>query len=76
MKQLVEYIVTSLVTEKNEVFVEEIAEENETTIVVKVAEADMGKIIGKNGKIAQAIRAIVKTASAGTGIKYIIKIGE
>ncbi|MBO7508609.1 MAG: KH domain-containing protein, partial [Clostridia bacterium] len=50
--------------------------ERETVITVKVAKEDMGKVIGRNGKIATSIRAIVKTASNGTGKKYFVKFNE
>ena len=79
MEQLVEFIVKSIVTNTDAV---EISKEvvnteegnSEVTIYVKVAETDIGKVIGKNGKIAQAIRTIIKTASNGENKKYFVKI--
>ena len=47
-----------------------------TVITVKVAKDDIGRVIGRNGKVAGSIRTIVKSASAKTGKRYIVKIGE
>ena len=63
MKELVEVIVKALVDDPESVVVTE-KEEGRTTIVeVKVADSDMGKVIGKQGRIAKAIRAVVKAAA-------------
>ena len=64
MKELVEVIAKALVDRPEEVRVTE--EEREDAIVLKlsVAEADMGRVIGKGGKIAKAIRAVLRAASA------------
>ena len=74
MKQLVEFIVKSIVTNKEAVEITEVETEEQVTINVKVSTEDIGKIIGKNGKIAQAIRSIIKTASNGENKKYFVKI--
>ena len=77
MKDIVEYIVRQLVSDQESVNVtEEVEEENVFVIKVSVASEDMGKIIGKGGKIASAIRAIIKSASSNTGKKYFVKIGD
>ena len=76
MKEIVEYIVKSLVIDKDAVKVTETEEETQTVIHVEVAADDMGRVIGKNGKVASAIRAIVKSASNRLNKRYIIKIGE
>ena len=64
MKELVEVIAKALVDRPEEVRVTE--EEREDAIVLKlsVAEADMGRVIGKGGKIAKSIRAVLRAASA------------
>ena len=76
MEEIVKYIVDKLVSNKEAVCVETEEKERETVITVKVAKEDMGKVIGRNGKIATSIRAIVKTASNGTGKKYFVKFSE
>lgn len=77
MEELVRYIVTNLVKKPDEV---EITTTNESEkvalITVKVAKDDIGKVIGRNGKIAVALRAIVKSASEDSGKRYKLKIGE
>ena len=76
MEEIVKYIIDKLVSNKEAVCVETEEKERETVITVKVAKEDMGKVIGRNGKIATSIRAIVKTASNGTGKKYFVKFSE
>ena len=76
MEEIVKYIVDKLVSNKEAVSVLSEETERETVITVKVAKEDMGKVIGRNGKIATSIRAIVKTASNGTGKKYFVKFNE
>ena len=63
MEELVKYIVSSLVEDKEAVNVNSKEEENAVVIEVSVAPQDTGKIIGKNGKVAQAIRSILHSAS-------------
>lgn len=77
MEQIVKYIVEQLVSNKEAVEVTS-EQESEDTIVIKaiVDPEDMGKVIGKNGRIAGAIRAIIKSASSNTGKRYFVKIGE
>ena len=76
MEELVKYIVERLVTNKESVSVVAEQKENEVLLTVFVAEEDMGKVIGKNGKIAQAIRSIVKTACSKEQNKYFVKFKE
>ncbi len=76
MVELVEYIVSSLVG-NNDFTVELVdAEDGYNDIVVTISASDIGKIIGKQGKIAKAIRTIVKSASAKDGKKYNVVINE
>ncbi len=76
MKELVEYIVKNLVIDENSVKVTE-EEENGTTIIhVFVAEDDMGRVIGKAGKVASSIRSIVNSISSRQHKRVVVKIGE
>ena len=77
MENLVKYIVENLVDNKEMVEVST-TEESEKVVVLNVSvnKEDIGKVIGKNGKIAHSIRTIVKSASAKTGKRFIVKIGE
>lgn len=76
MKELVEYIVKSLVIDENSVVVTETEAEGETVIHVQVADSDMGRVIGKNGKVASSIRSIVRSISAREHKKVFVKFGE
>lgn len=76
MEELVKFIVTSLVDNKDAVNVSSLTEANDIVITVNVAEEDLGRVIGKNGRIAQSIRAIVKSVSAKEKKRYIVKIGD
>lgn len=77
MENLVKYIVENLVDEKDKVEVSTVEESEKVSVVtVSVAKEDIGKVIGRNGKIAGSIRTIVKSASAKTGKRFIVKIGE
>lgn len=74
MLELVEYLAKSLVDDPAAVCVSEKADGDSVTIELSVAEGDMGKVIGKQGRIAKAIRTVVKAASARTGKKYTVEI--
>ena len=63
MKELVEVIAKALVDNPDEVVVTETQKDEEIVIELKVAAADMGKVIGKQGRIAKAIRSVVKAAA-------------
>lgn len=77
MKELVEVIAKALVDSPEEVLVVE-KEEDDGTIVLElhVAKEDMGKVIGKRGRIAKSIRAVVKTAAARKDRKVVVDIVE
>ena len=64
MLELVKYIAMSLVDKPEAVDVREIENEEDVTIELRVDPDDMGKVIGKQGRIAKAIRTVVKAASA------------
>ena len=74
MVELVEYIVKELVSDKDSVKVTEAEVDGVYQISVSVAPQDTGKIIGKQGKIAMAIRTVVKAAGMKQGKKYSVEI--
>lgn len=77
MEELVKYIVSELVSDPSVVDVKMNADgENTMVISVLVPKEEMGKVIGKNGKIADAIRRIVRASTYKSDKKYIVKIGE
>ena len=74
MKELVEVIAKSLVESPDEVVVTEKQCGKTTVIELKVAPSDMGKVIGKQGRIAKAIRAVVKAAASKEDKKIVVDI--
>ena len=74
MEALVEYIVKALVNDVDQVNVTRVERDDATVIEVRVAKDDMGKIIGRQGRIARAIRTVVKSASAASGQKVTVEI--
>ena len=74
MKELVEVIAKALVEKPDEVVVTEKAEGRKVQIELKVAPSDMGKVIGKSGRIAKAIRSVVKAASMKTDQRVNVEI--
>ena len=74
MKELVEVIAKALVDNPDEVIVTESQKGEDTLIELKVAAADMGKVIGKQGRIAKAIRSVVKAASSKSDKKVVVEI--
>lgn len=64
MKEILETIITTLVSDKEAVAIKQIDGEQSVIFEVKVAEADMGKVIGKQGVIAKSIRTIMKAAAS------------
>lgn len=74
MKDLVEVIAKSLVDNPDEVVVTEKDNGKALVVELKVAPADMGKVIGKQGRIAKAIRSVVKAAASREDKKVIVDI--
>ena len=74
MGELVKYIAINLVDKPDEVKVTEKEGDHATIIELSVAPDDMGKVIGKQGRIAKAIRTVVKAASIRENKKYIVEI--
>lgn len=74
MKELVEVIAKALVDHPEEVSVNEKNEGRTIVLELHVAEGDMGKVIGKQGRIAKAIRSVVKAAAAKENKKVVVDI--
>ncbi len=74
MKELLEFIVKSLVTCPDDVVIEEKTAGDIITLEIHVNENDMGKVIGKQGKIAKAIRSLMKAAAARKNVKVNVDI--
>jgi len=64
MKELLEFIAKSMVSEPDAVDVKETVNDNSVTLQLHVGENDMGKVIGKQGRIAKAIRTVMKAAAS------------
>ena len=74
MKGLIEIIARSLVDNPNEVHVNEVQGEQSIILELEVAPADMGKVIGKQGRVAKAIRTVVKAAAMREDKKVVVEI--
>ena len=74
MKELVEVIAKNLVDHPEEVVVTEKEEGKHVTVELHVAASDMGKVIGKQGRIAKAIRSVVKAASSKDNTRVDVEI--
>ena len=76
MKELIETMVKALVDRPEEVVVNEIAGEQAVIYEIKVADQDIGKVIGKQGRTANALRIIVKAASSKIGKNASVQINS
>lgn len=76
MKELVEVIAKSLVDHPDEVVVTETERDRTLIVELSVAKSDMGKVIGKKGRIAKAIRAVVKAAAIRADKRVVVEIAE
>ncbi len=76
MKDLVQVLAQSLVDHPEQVIVTETETETEIVYQLTVAEEDMGKVIGKGGRIAKAIRTLVKASAFNTDKKVMVEIGQ
>ncbi|TGK18925.1 KH domain-containing protein [Leptospira fluminis] len=74
MEELVRYIVTSLVDHPEEISVTEIEGDEQTVLELRVSPKDVGKVIGKNGRIAKSLRAILTAASVKAGKNISLEI--
>ncbi len=75
MRELIEYIAKSIVDKPDEVEVTEEDDEDQIVFHLKVAEEDMGRVIGKQGRIANAMRTLLKVAAIRRETKAILEIG-
>lgn len=77
MKELIEYIARAIVDNPDEVVVREEEEGDRIVFYLQVAESDMGKVIGKQGRIANAMRTLLKVAAVKAGVRRAsLEIGE
>ena len=74
MKELLEYIAKSLVDYPADVIVTESENGSTTVLELRVNESDMGKVIGKQGRIAKSIRAVIKAAASRENKKAVVEI--
>ncbi|MFA9399173.1 MAG: KH domain-containing protein [Clostridiaceae bacterium] len=74
MRELVEIIAKSLVDSPDKVQVTEVIKEQSLILELKVAQEDMGKVIGKQGRIAKAIRTVVKAAAIKENKRVVVEI--
>ena len=76
IKELIEYVASALVDENKGIKVKESTKESYTVMELSVSSDDLGKIIGKNGQTARAIRTLVNAAASKAGDKIIFEIKE
>lgn len=76
MKELVEYIAQALVDDPSKVEVKEVEEGSQVRIELKVAKDDMGRIIGKGGRVANSIRILLRVAAAREGKRVTLDVIE
>ena len=74
MKELLTYIVANLVSEPDAISITESAEGDEVTFSLHVAPDDMGKVIGRQGRIAKEIRTVIRSYAQRTGVKVSVDI--
>lgn len=74
MKELVEVLAKALVDHPDEVVITETEKDNTTIVELRVSPTDMGKVIGKQGRIAKAIRSLVKAAASRDDKKVVVEI--
>lgn len=74
MKELLEFIAKSMVSDPDAVQVDVVEKENLTVFKLHVGDDDMGKVIGKQGRIAKAIRTVMKSAGSRENKKVVVDI--
>ena len=75
-RALIEHLAKALVNAPDQVFVDEVPEDQATVIELEVAEDDMGRVIGKSGKIARAMRHLLSAAGTKAARRYELEILE
>ena len=73
-KELVEYMVKSLVDNPEQVDIKEVEGEKSTILELRVTKEDIGKVIGKHGRIARAIRTIINASATKSGKRVVLEI--
>lgn len=76
MKNLIEYIANQLVNDPSQVDVSEVEESRRVRVELKVAKNDMGRVIGKGGRIANSMRVLLRVAAAREGKRASLEIVE
>lgn len=76
MKDLVEFIVKSLADQPDQVEVREVADGRTVRVEIRVAEEDVGKVIGRQGRMINAIRTLAKAAAVQKGQKVFVEIAD
>ena len=74
MKELIEYIVKSIAEKPDSVVVTEVSDPGHTVLKLEVAPEDKGKIIGKQGRVAQAMRTVLRVAAIKKGVRVTLEI--
>ncbi len=75
MKELIDYMARAIVDNPDEVEITEEEEDDQIVYRLRVAESDMGKVIGKQGRIANAMRTLLKVAAVRRGTRAVLEIG-
>jgi predicted RNA-binding protein YlqC (UPF0109 family) len=76
MKKLIEFIAKSLVDDPTEVVVKERSRRKDVLLLLSVAEEDMGRVIGRNGRVASAMRTLLRVAASRKGVRSSLDIIE
>ncbi|MBR3132537.1 MAG: KH domain-containing protein [Clostridia bacterium] len=77
MKEILELLIKNLVNDQDSVVITEtVSDNNEIKYLVKVSEGDMGRVIGKRGKIAQSIRTLIKGIATKENKKVVVEFGD
>jgi len=74
MKELIQFIATSLVDDPTEVSVSEVSRGSQSTLKLQVAKEDMGRVIGRNGRVAGAMRQLLRVSAAQEGRRATLNI--
>jgi len=75
MKELIEYMAKALVGDPSQVYVEEIVGARQIVYRLQVAPEDMGRVIGKGGRVANAMRTLLRVAAVRKGKRAVLEIG-
>jgi predicted RNA-binding protein YlqC (UPF0109 family) len=75
MKELIEYVAKALVSDPSQVYVEEIVGVRQIVYQLRVAPEDMGRVIGKGGRVANAMRTLLRVAAVRKGKRVVLEIG-